>query len=102
MAEAQRLMAELRDIRAGLDPRDGAAIEDVIGRLAPLARHLYEDRQEGSQEARRAAQFDEANASLRLEGLTVSVDDLAIQARIIRGEMSHDQAAAWYQRRAQS
>lgn len=102
IAHAQQLVAELKDIREDLDPTDSAAIEATIERLAPLARHLYEDAEEGSQEARRAAQFVQANASLALEGLTASIDDLAIQAKIIRGSLSHDQAVAWYQRRALS
>lgn len=102
IAHAQQLVAELKDIREDLDPTDSAAIDATIERLAPLARHLYEDAEEGSQEARRAAQFVQANASLALEGLTASIDDLAIQAQIIRGSLSHDQAVAWYQRRASS
>ena len=100
IAHAQQLVAELKDIREDLDPRDGSAIEAAIDRLAPLARHLYEDAQEGSQEARRAAQFAQANQSLALSGLPPSIDDMAIQAQIIRGTLSNDQAVAWYQRRA--
>jgi hypothetical protein len=100
IAHAQQLVGELKDIREDLDPKDAAAIEGTIERLAPLARHLYQDAEEGSQEARRAAQFVQANASLALEGLPASIDDLAIQARIIRGELSPDLAVAWYERRA--
>lgn len=102
IAHAQQLTTELKDIRDDLDPTDSAAIEATIERLAPLARHLYQDAQEGNQEARRAAQFAQANASLALEGLTASIDDLAIQAQIIRGSLSTEQAVAWYQRRASS
>lgn len=99
IAHAQQLVADLKNIREDLDPKDGAAIEAAIERLAPLARHLYTDAQEGTVEALRAAQFDQANASLALEGLQASVADLAIQARIARGELSRDEAVAWYQRR---
>jgi hypothetical protein len=100
IAHAQQLVAELKDIREDLDPKDSAAIEGTIERLAPLARHLYQDAEEGSQAARRAAQFVQANASLALEGLPASIDDLAIQARIIRGDLSPDQAVALYERRS--
>jgi len=102
IAHAQQLVTELKNIREDLDPTDSAAIEATIARLAPLARHLYQDAQEGSREARRAAQFVEANASLALEGMQPSIDDLAIQAQIILGTLSNDQAVAWYQRRASS
>lgn len=102
IAHAQQLVAELKDIREDLDPKDSAAIEATIERLAPLARHLYQDVQEGSQEARRAAQFAQANATLALEGMPPSIDDLAIQAQIIRGTLSTDQAVARYQYRALS
>lgn len=102
IAHAQQLVGELKDIREDLDPKDAAGIEGTIARLAPLARHLYQDPQEGSQEARRAAQFVQVNASLALEGLPASIDDLAIQASIIRGDLSPDQAVAWYQRRSLS
>lgn len=91
IAHAQQLVAELKDIREDLDPKDAAAIEAAIERLAPLARHLYQD-------ARRAGQFAQANASLGLEGMLPSIDDLAVQAQIIRGTLSHDQAVARYQR----
>jgi F0F1-type ATP synthase membrane subunit b/b' len=99
---AQRLTSELKDAREELDSREPDAIESAIERFGALARHLYADADLSAAQARRAAQFDQANASLALEGLDASVDDLAVQARIIRGEWSHDQAVAWYLREAQS
>lgn len=99
---AQRLTSELKDAREGLDPCEPDAIESTIERFGALARHLYADADLSAAQARRAAQFDQANASLALEGLDVSADDLAVQARIIRGEWSHDQAVAWYLREAQA
>lgn len=98
---AQRLTSELKDAREGLDSREPGAIESAIERFGALARHLYADADLSAAEARRAAQFGQANASLALEDLDVSADDLAVQARIIRGEWSHDQAVAWYLREAQ-
>lgn len=44
----------------------------------------------------RRAQFAQANASQALEGLEMSADDLAIQERVARGELTHDQAVAHY------
>lgn len=99
---AQRLTSELKDAREELDSREPDAIESAIERFGALARHLYADADVSAAQARRAAQFDQANASLALEGLDVSVDDLAVQSRIIRGEWSHDQAVAWYLREAQA
>jgi hypothetical protein len=99
---AQRLTSELKDARDDLDSRDSDAIESAIERFGALARHLYADADVSAAQARRSAQFDQANASLALEGLDASVDDLAVQARIIRDEWSHDQAVAWYLREAQA
>lgn len=94
--QAEQLMAELRDIREALDPADGAQIEATIERLAPLARLLYLDLQEGTQEARRAAEFDQANHSLALAGMPPGINDLALQARIVLGLLNHDQAVNAY------
>jgi hypothetical protein len=90
------LLAELRDIREALDPADGAQIEATIERLAPLARLLYLDLQEGTQEARRATEFDQANHSLALAGMPPGINDLALQARIVLGMLNHDQAVNAY------
>lgn len=46
--------------------------------------------------ATRRAQFVQANASLALEGFEMSADDLVIQERVIKGELTHDQAVAQY------
>lgn len=55
---------------------------------------------EGVSEAQRLAQFAQANASLALEGMWVSDEDLAIQQRVANGELAHDQAVALYLQRA--
>lgn len=99
---AEELMAELRDIREAVDPADAAQIEGTIERLAPLARLVYLDLQEGTQEARRAAEFEQANHSLALDGVPPGIDDLAIQARVILGTMCHEQAVGAYRGRAAS
>ena len=44
----------------------------------------------------RREQFAQANASEALEGLIASDLDLGIQERVIRGELTHDQAVAEY------
>jgi len=49
---------------------------------------------------RRRAQFEQANASLSLEGMTVDAGDLEIQDRVARGLLSHDDAVATYLRLA--
>lgn len=46
--------------------------------------------------ATRRAQFTQANASQALEGMEMSADDLTIQERVARGELTHDQAVAHY------
>lgn len=99
---AEQLMTELRDTRESLDPANAAQIETAIERLAPLARLLYLDLQQGTQEARRASEFDQANHSLVLAGMPPSIDDLAMQARVILGTMSHDQAVGAYRSGATS
>lgn len=36
------------------------------------------------------------HASLALEGLAMSADDLAVQALLIRGDLTHDEAVQCY------
>lgn len=48
----------------------------------------------------RLEQFRQANASLSLEGLIVDPDDLEIQGRVARGELTADEAVAAYLRLA--
>jgi len=50
--------------------------------------------------ALRRAQFNDANASLALEGMRVDQIDLSIQDNIARGTITHDQAVAFYLQRA--
>jgi len=98
-AQAQRFIGELKTLRDSLDPKDAAAIELTMNRLAPLARHLYGRDELDAHARQRAEQFAQANASLALEGLEVSLNDLAVQARVIRGELTHDQAVALFRGR---
>lgn len=100
ICRAKQLMAELRDIREAMDPADVQHIETTIERVAPLARLLYLDLQEGTQEARSAAEFEQANHSLVLAGMPPSIDDLSIQARVVLGMLSHDHAVSLYRGRA--
>lgn len=51
---------------------------------------------------RRRQQFAQANASLALEGMRVDVTDLAIQEKIAAGELTPNQAVAFYVERAKS
>lgn len=46
--------------------------------------------------ATRRAHFVQANASQALEGLQVSLEDLAVQERLINGELKPDEAIALY------
>lgn len=89
--------AALAAERDDLNPRDGTGIEAVISRYAPLARRLYEGGvNDAERQARRRADFDQANASLALEGLVMDDDDRAVQALLIRGEITHDEAVQCY------
>ena len=47
-------------------------------------------------QAERREQFRQANASQALEGLHMDAHDLAIQERVINGELTPDQAVAEY------
>lgn len=50
--------------------------------------------------AERRAQFVQTNACLALSGMNTDAKSLAIQERIIHGEMTHAQAIALYIERA--
>ncbi|MEJ5896810.1 hypothetical protein WIT60_08115 [Aquabacterium sp. G14] len=98
--EAQGLIRELKDIREALDAHQPASIEATINWLAPLARHLFADGNGNLAAHRRASQFEHANASLRLEGHVMSIDDLVVQARVADGLWTTEQAVSWYRERA--
>lgn len=100
IAEAQRLISELKDVREELDPHQPASIEAAISWFAPFARHLFADISDNTEAHRRTAQFDQANASLRLEGQAMSIDDLVVQARVADGLWTTEQAVSWYRERA--
>lgn len=51
-------------------------------------------------EAERREQFRQANASQALEGLQMDANDLAIQEKVIKGELTSDQAVAEYLKQA--
>lgn len=51
-------------------------------------------------EATRREQFRQANASEALEGLQMDDEDLAIQERIVTGELTPEQAVEEYRARA--
>ena len=100
IAEAQRLISELKDMREELDTRQPASIEATINWFAPFARHLFADTCDNPAAHRRAGQFEQANASLRLEGEVMSIDDLVVQARVADGLWTTEQAVSWYRERA--
>lgn len=100
IAEAQRLISELKDIGEELDTRQPASIEAAIKWLAPFARHLFADTCDNPAAHRRAGQFEQANASLRLEVQVMSIDDLIVQARVADGLWTTEQAVRWYRERA--
>lgn len=66
---------------------DGFTGFDTLEAATPPAATTRQDQ--------RRAQFAQANASLALEGLSLSAEDVALQARIILGEMSSDDAIGW-------
>ncbi len=100
IAEAQRLISELKDVREELDSHQPASIEAAISWFAPFARHLFANTSDNTEAHRRTAQFDQANASLRLEGQAMSIDDLVVQARVADGLWTTEQAVSWYRERA--
>lgn len=99
VAEAQRLISELKDFREELDTRQPASIEAAIKWLAPFARHIFANTNGNPEAHRRASQFEQANASLRLEGQVMSIDDLVVQARVADGLWTTEQAVSWYRER---
>ena len=94
---AGAMKAALAGERDDLDPRDSAGIEAAILRYAPLARRLYgPDENDHARQEQRRVDFDQVNASLALEGLAMSADDLAVPALLIRGDITHDEAVQCY------
>lgn len=94
---ARAMKGALAGERDDLDPRDSAGIEAAISRYAQLARRLYgQDENDHARQEQRRTDFDQANASLALEGLDVSADDLTLQALLIRGDITHDEAVQCY------
>lgn len=68
-----------------------------FSRYAPLARRLYgPDENDHARQEQRRVDFDQVNASLALDGLAMSADDLAVQALLIRGDITHDEAVQCY------
>jgi Antitoxin VbhA len=94
---AGAMKAALTGERNDLDPRDSAGIEAAISHYAPLARRMYgRDERDPARLDQRRTDFDQANGPLALEGLAMSPDDLAIQALLIRGEITHEEAVQSY------
>ena len=94
---AGAMKSALAGERDDLDPRDSAGIEAAISRYAPLARRLYgQAENDHARQEQRRADFDQVHASLALEGLAMSADDLAVQALLIRGDITHDEAVQCY------
>lgn len=99
---AQQMIKEVKDIREQLDPADPVGIDKTIAWLSPYARLLFSTDAQTPEAQQRAKQFEQANASLGLEGLPVSLDDLVVQARVIDGTWTTEQAVDWYCERAKS
>lgn len=94
---AGAMKAALDGEREDLDPRDSAGIEAAISRYAPLARRLYgQDKNDTARQEQRRADFDQVNASMALEGLAMSANDLTVQVLLIRGDITHDEAVQCY------
>lgn len=97
---ARQMIKQVKDIREQLDPADPEGIEKTIAWLGPYARHLFATDAQTPEARQRAHQFEQANASLGLEGLQVSLDDVVVQARVIDGLWTTEQAVDWYRERA--
>lgn len=97
---AEQMIKQVKDIREQLDPADPEGIEKAIAWLGPYARHLFATDAQTPAAQQRAKQFEQANASLGLEGLQVSLDNLVVQARVIDGLWTTEQAVDWYRERA--
>ena len=94
---AEAMKSALAGGRDDRDPRDSGGIGAAISRYAPLARRLYgKDENDHARQEQRRADFDQVHASLALEGLAMSADDLAVQALLIRGDLTHDEAVQCY------
>lgn len=94
---AGAMKVALAEERDDLDPRDGARVEVAISRYGPLARQLYgQNESDAFRQKQRHTDFDQVNASLTLEGLAMSADDLAIQALLIQGDITHEEAVRSY------
>ena len=99
--QAEAIQRYLRHTRNELNPKNATEIESTIARYAPLARRLYADPQTASDPlAERAAWFRQANASLAREGRAVDDADLALQAQVILGVLSSEEAIERYRRPA--
>lgn len=96
---AEQMIKQVKDIREQLDPADPEGIEKTIAWLGPYARHLFASDAQTPAAQQRAKQFEQANASLGLEGLPVSLDDLVVQARVIDDLWTTEQAVDWYRER---
>lgn len=68
-------------------------VED-LGEIEPVKKV------DGRTAAERLELFGQANHSLALEGMNVDSEDLEIQGRVARGELSTEEAVAIYVRRA--
>ncbi|MBO2007082.1 hypothetical protein J4732_15420 [Serratia marcescens] len=93
---AGAMKAALAGERDDLDPRDSAGIEAAISRYAPLARRLYGQAENDHARRSSAAPISTSACFAGLEGLAMSADDLAVQALLIRGDLTHDEAVQCY------
>jgi len=80
--------------RDDLDPSDATAIETAISRYAPVARRVYG--QDDIDQVQGQTAVVPATASLAVEQLALSADDLAVQTGLLRGDISHDEAVQCY------
>jgi 6,7-dimethyl-8-ribityllumazine synthase len=85
---------------AGLFDRAGVRYEvacDVIGALiAHYAEIMGREREQAQPNEAVLRVAGAMKAALALEGLAMSADDLAVQALLIRGDITHDEAVQCY------
>lgn len=87
--------AVLRAERAELDPTDSARIENTIARYAPLSRHLHQG-EEFCSEPKVNAVLGFATISREPDGSVMNDKERAVQALVMRGDITHDEAVQCY------
>ena len=91
------MKAVLKAERDELNPRDSAAIEATISYYAPLTRQIHDERKiDAELQSQRRADFFQANTFLVFQGLVTNDNDRAVQALLVRSDITQDEAVQCY------